>query len=170
MFHRPRTKICPEGWYYLLVTAVVFIGAMVKEVNLLLLLAGMMLGLLLFQLQALFVFLRGLTVQRKAPQAVCAGDLLAVSLRLNNTRKRFGSWAITVEEQIQREPNTPHLHNHHNHNHDKAISAAVFFPYVPVGGERSGTYRGRLIERGRYRLGPVRVSTRFPFGLFDRQI
>ena len=57
MFRRPHTTICREGWYYLLVTAIVFIGAMVKEVNLLLLLAGMMMGLLLFHWQVLFVSL-----------------------------------------------------------------------------------------------------------------
>ena len=31
---------------------------------------------------------------------------------------------------------------------------------------RQAAYRGRLARRGRYRLGPLRVSTRFPFGLF----
>ena len=103
MFHRPYTTICREGWYYLFITAIVFIGAMVKEVNLLLVLAGMMMGLMLFHWQAIVVSLKGLKLQRKAPQAVCAGDLLAVSLRLSNTRSRFGSWAVTVEEQIERE-------------------------------------------------------------------
>ena len=38
MFHRPNTTICREGWYYLLITAIVFAGAMAKEVNLLLVL------------------------------------------------------------------------------------------------------------------------------------
>jgi len=173
MFRRPHTTICREGWYYLLVMGIVFGGAMVKEVNLLLVLSGMMLGLVLFHWQALFVSLKGLKLERKAPQAVCAGDLLAVTLRLNNTRPRFGSWDITVEEQIQREPSvsgSSHNHHHNKDNHDKPIWTSVFFPYIPCGQERSGTYRGRLVQRGRYRLGPMRISTQFPFGLFCRTL
>ena len=175
MFRRPHTTICREGWYYLLVTAIVFIGAMVKEVNLLLLLAGMMMGLLLFHWQVLFVSLSGMKLERKAPQAVCAGDLLAVGLRLSNTRSHFGSWAVAVEEQIEREPGASGLNHgynyqHYGHNHDKPITTGVLFPYIPAGAERTGTYRGRLVERGRYRLGPMRISTRFPFGLFSRKL
>jgi hypothetical protein len=73
MFRRQHTTICREGWYYLLVTAIVFIGAMVKEVNLLLLLSGMMMGLLLFHWQVLFVSLSGMKLERKAPRAVRRG-------------------------------------------------------------------------------------------------
>lgn len=175
MFHRPNTTICREGWYYLFITAIVFVGAMVKEVNLLLVLAGMMMGLLFFHWHALFVSLKGLTLQRKAPQAVCAGDLLAVGMRLSNSRPRFGSWGVTVEEQIQRESATSgsnHYFNHqqHGYNHDKPITTSVLFPYIPAGQQRTGTYQGRLIRRGRYRLGPMRISTQFPFGLFCRKI
>jgi hypothetical protein len=46
----------------------------------------------------------------------------------------------------------------------------VLFPYVGAGQSRKGTYRGRLLERGLYRLGPLRASTRFPFGLFSRTV
>ena len=33
-----------------------------------------------------------------------------------------------------------------------------------------GSYRGALTRRGRYRFGPLRLTTRFPFGLFSRTI
>jgi uncharacterized protein (DUF58 family) len=175
MSRRPHTTICREGWYYLLVTAIVFAGAMAKEVNLLLLLSGMMMGLLVFHWQVLFVSLSGMKLERKAPQAVCAGDLLAVGLRLSNTRSHFGSWAVAVEDCIERDPGTsgPNQsknHQHNRQNRDKPITTGVLFPYVPAGEERTGTYRGRLVERGRYRLGPMRISSRFPFGLFSRKL
>ncbi len=175
MFRRPHTTICREGWYYLLITAIVFIGAIAKEINLLLLLSGMMMGLLFFHWQVLFVSLSGVKLNGKAPQAVCAGDLLAVSLQLNNTRAHFGSWAIKVEDQIEREPGGSGFspgqgRRHYRHNHDEPITTGVLFPCVPPGQERSGAYRGRLVERGRYRLGPLRISTRFPFGLFSRRL
>ncbi|MCC6124645.1 MAG: DUF58 domain-containing protein [Pirellulales bacterium] len=149
----------------------VFAGAMVKEVNLLLLLGGMMLGPLLFNWRAVHLTLKGLEFQRKSPHAVCAGDPLTVGMRLLNKRKHFSSWAITVEEQIQRQSDGAHNHSLWSHaNREKPSKTAVYFPYVPAGQERTGTYRGRLFERGKYELGPVRISTRFPFGLFGRTI
>ena len=44
------------------------------------------------------------------------------------------------------------------------ITAKTLFSYVPPG-EPTQSYRGRLMRRGRYRFGPLRSSTRFPFGL-----
>jgi uncharacterized protein (DUF58 family) len=175
MLRRSRTTICREGWYFLVITAIVFAGAIAKEINLLLLLSGMMMGLLIFHWQVLFVSLAGMKLKRKAPQALCAGDLLAVSLRLSNTRAHFGSWAIKVEDQIEREPNASNVGRgpawqQSRRNHDKAINTGVLFPYIPPGEERTGGYRGRLVERGRYRLGPLRISSEFPFGLFNRKL
>ena len=47
MLFRRQTTVCREGWYYLAIVALVFGGAVSKEVNLLLILAGMLLGGLL---------------------------------------------------------------------------------------------------------------------------
>ena len=79
MFLRRQTTICREGWYYLLILAVVFGGAMFKEVNLLLILAGMLLGPLLLNWQAVGTNLRGLRIERKLPPGLSAGDRLSVS-------------------------------------------------------------------------------------------
>ena len=51
MFRR-QTTICREGLYYLVITALVLGGAMLKEVNLLLILAGMLLGPMLLNWRA----------------------------------------------------------------------------------------------------------------------
>ena len=99
---RRQTTIHREGWYYLLIMAVVFGGALFKEVNLLLILAGMLLGPVLLNWQAVGTNLRGLRVERKLPRGLSAGDWLSVSLRLSNARRRLGVWAVVVEEQIQR--------------------------------------------------------------------
>ena len=91
------------------------------------------------------------------PQGVCAGDFLTVSLQLKNNRHRVGSFAMAVEERIE-------LDEEAGENH------VVYFPYVPAGQSRKQAYRGRLARRGRYRVGPSRVSTRFPFGLLRRTV
>jgi uncharacterized membrane protein YhaH (DUF805 family) len=71
---RRQIAIHREGWYYLLIVAVVFGGALFKEVNLLLILAGMLLGPVLLNWQAVGTNLRGLRVERKLPRGLSAGD------------------------------------------------------------------------------------------------
>jgi uncharacterized protein (DUF58 family) len=166
MTFRRQTTICREGWYYLAIIAVVFGGAFLKEVNLLLILAGMLLGPFLLSRRAVRANLRGVKVDRGLPLRIGAGDLLSVDLSLTNPRRRLGCWAVVIEEKIQRE--TSGRNNHQRP--PAALHPSVLFPFVPAGQSRKGVYRGRLVERGRYRFGPVRASTRFPFGLFLRTI
>ena len=159
---RPNTTLCREGWYYLAIMIVVFGGAMLKEVNLLLILAGMLLGPLLLNWQTVRVNLRGLKTKRKLPRGLCAGEPLSVNLVLTNTRPRLGCWGVVVEEQIRRETDAGRA--------SPPLRPNVLFPYVHTGQSRKGVYRGQLVERGRYRFGPLNLSTRFPFGLFSRTI
>lgn len=156
-----HTRICREGWYYLLVLGMVFVGAMLRDVNLLLVLAGILMGPVLLSWRAVALTLRGLEVERRLPQRICAGDLLVASIHLSNTRRRVGSWAVVVEEQIRCATDS---------RREKPIRTAVLFPYVPAGQSCKGVCRGRLPRRGRYQLGPLQVSTRFPLGLLRRTI
>jgi len=163
MTRKSRITISLEGWYYLLMLGMVCIGAVVGGVNLLLVLAGMLAGPLLFGWWAVSVALRGLEPRRKLPHDVCVGDLLVVHVRLTNTRQKRGCWAVVVEEQIRRAAAAPATKTQ-----TQTLRPRVLFSYVPAGESRDAVYRGRLDRRGRYELGPLRLSTRFPFGLFCR--
>ena len=147
---RPRTTIRREGWYYLLILAVVFGGAVFKEVNLLLVLAGMLLGPLLLNWEAVRTNLRGLCIERKLPPGLSAGDRLSVTLSLTNARRRLGAWTVVVEDQLRRVTTA----KGNEHGRPPPLRPSVLFPYVPAGESRKGAYRGRLAERGRYRFGP----------------
>jgi uncharacterized protein (DUF58 family) len=48
----------------------------------------------------------------------------------------------------------------------KPFEPAVYFEFIPKGETRRKTYAGRLPQRGRYGIGPLNVSTKFPFGFF----
>lgn len=159
MIMKRRTLICREGWFYLLVLAFVVAGALKREINLLLVIAGLMVGPLLFNWREVIASLRGLTVRRKLPDGICAGDLLVVDLTLTNTSRRYGSRAVVVEDQIRREngSSTP----------ERGRGEALFAS-VPPGGVRHLSYYGRMPRRGRYRFGPLKISTRFPLGLVRR--
>jgi uncharacterized protein (DUF58 family) len=158
MKKRLRTILCRESLYYLAVVGFVFGAAMVKEMNLLVLMTGMLLGPLLVSWRSGLVTLRGLQLRRRMPHGVSAGDLLAVSIDVTSKRRFSGSWAITVEDQIHREGT----------NGNGVLRPNVWVSYL--GGRQSCTqvYRGRLPRRGRYHFGPLTASTRFPFGLLRR--
>jgi len=158
---RSRTGVCREGLYYLLLAAFVFAGATLGDVNLLMLLAGMLVGPAWLSWRLVTKTLRRIAVRRHLPREVCAGDLLVVKLELTNSRRRLGSWAVVIEEEIRREGDG---------RRGEVFRPTAFFSYVPAGQTRERTYRGRLPQRGRYRFQVATVSTRFPFGLLRRTI
>jgi uncharacterized protein (DUF58 family) len=161
MTPRRRTAFTREGWQYLAIFLLVFFGALINDVNLLLILGGMLACPLLLSHHLAKHTLAGLAIQRRLPRAVCAGDLLVVQVAIVNSRRRVGAWILALEDTIQR------LGNGRASKRNGLVGKpSVLFPYVPARQTANGDYRGRLTQRGRYRLGPMRVSTRFPFGLF----
>jgi hypothetical protein len=164
-----------EGLQYFLIFASVFIAALANDINLLMILGAMLAGPLLLGHHLASFSLRGLVVERRLPKAVCAGDLLVVHLAISNTRRRVGSWILVLEEPIRRltgpalaggSAARAALSGRDAAGKGLVTETSVLFPYVPARQTCKGDYRGRLTQRGRYRLGPLRLSTRFPFGLF----
>lgn len=136
-------------------------GAMIRDINLLFILTGMMLGPLVLSLLLAQLTLRKLTFQRRIPEVVSANDLLIVSLSAVNTGKHAGSWGVVVEDQVRRDGNEP--------NQPRA-AVKTFFSHVPAGSRADSSYESRLRQRGRYRLGPLTATTRVPLGLIQASV
>ncbi len=156
MTQRQKTRICLEGWYYLFIVLFIMGGAVLGEVNLLVVLAGMMLGPFLFNWRFVQLTLRELHVTRRLPGRICAGDVLNVAVMAQNQRRRLTSWTVMVEDRLRRvsDVDTP-----------PPRVVRVVIPRVEVGQASSVQYRTVLKQRGRYAFGPMTVSTRFPLGL-----
>jgi uncharacterized protein (DUF58 family) len=151
--HR-RLAIAKEGWYYLLVMAFIVGGAMLREVNLLYILAGMMLGALVVNARVASFALKKFDVRRRLPARVFAGEKFTVTPWAENLRPRYTSWAITARDFIEREEPAR-----------TAIDVEVLFVQTPPGGRAKASYEAELPRRGRYHFGPIEISTRFPLGL-----
>lgn len=158
--HR-RSAICREGYQYLLLLVFTLGLGILLEANLLLVVAGMLFGPLLLNWRFAAKALRRVDVQRRVPQAVIAGEPLTIGIQLSNSRKRFGSWAVRVQDVIRREDRAKSW---------QSLKPELFFSRLHSGESRRLSYRACLPQRGRYRLGPIRVSTRFPFGLVKRTL
>ena len=161
MFGKSRISICREGLYYLVVLSFIVVGSIMREINLLVVIAGMMMAPLFINLRMAIATLHRLRVTRKLPGQICAGDLLVVDVAVTNGRKWLSSWALVTTDRIQREG---------SQGSDERQNVELFVPHVAPGETRSVSYRGRLMTRGRYRLGPLAVSTRFPLGLLRHTV
>ena len=158
--HR-QIRVAREGLFYTLVMLAVLSGAIVRQLNLLMLVGSVMAGLLLFAVLYGRFALRRMTVERKLPRQLHADQRLVVDVSLTNHRRWLGLWGIEVQDFVEREGTT---------QAGETVSAGVFFPAVGGGETRQVAYRGWLPRRGRYRFGPLRVSTRFPLGLIRHRV
>lgn len=158
---RSVTAMTREGVYFILILLFVFAASLFGDVNLLVVVAGMFVGILVLNWRLVVLTLTRLQLRRRFPSRVYAGEQLAVQVDLANQRRRGGSWAVNVHEQIEYE----------SRSGNQAIKPPVlFFSYVPAGQSRFRVYRARLPQRGRYRFARPSVSTRYPFGLCRRTV
>lgn len=160
MLPRRRTAICPEGWYYLGVMAFIIAGALLREINLLVLLFCLMLGPLLLNWRMAVAALKKINVDRAAPKTVTAGDAYVVNLHAENQRRHGSTWSMVVEDPIRRVGGSK----------EDSETSRVFFGRITPKSPLIKAYEARLPRRGRYRLGPLRLSTRFPLGLVRRSV
>jgi len=160
MAARRVVTICREGAYYIFVLAFIVGGATLRDINLLFILAGMMIGPLLFNWRFVVQSLRRLSISRRLPEQIFAGRPFRVEIRGQNDRRRLGSWMIVVDDCVQAEPSASE-----SRQRDPSPNATVVLPHVAAGGCGAAAYQVTLPHRGRYRFGPLRVSTRFPMGL-----
>lgn len=161
-----RSTITREGVYFLFVVLVVLIGSLVREINAMLLFAAFLCAPMVIAWRLGRRSLQKLSVQRRLPTQVFAGEPFIVHVETSNNlpRRRFAlsSWGIVVVDRIR-----PIRHDDGGTSIDEMpYEPAVYFEYIPVGQSVRKTYAGRLPRRGRYRIGSIQIQTRFPFGFF----
>ena len=80
MIQRRQITLCRESWYLIFVLGFVLCGAVFREVNLLVLVAGLMVGPVVFGWRLVAATLRRLEVRRRLLVRIGAGDPLVVDL------------------------------------------------------------------------------------------
>jgi uncharacterized protein (DUF58 family) len=153
---RYKTLFTFEGCCYLVIAGFILAGAMARQINLLMVLFGLLAGAFLVHWRLVRKMVRKIQLERRLPQSVSAGDLLVVEMAGVNHRRRLGAWALEVSDTIRRAG--PAKRN-------RPTQGRAMFTYVPPHDHRTTTYRGRLYQRGRYRFGPLVLTSRFPLGL-----
>jgi len=155
LFH-PRRTIKPtrDGWWCLLVAVGLGVAAINTGNNLLYLLVSALLALIVVSGILSEQAMRGLALTGIAPEEVYAGRPALFGASLSNRKRWLTSYSITVELLA---PAARAL---------ESGSRFIYFRRIEAGIERLATWEETLPRRGRHRLAGVRITTRFPFGLF----
>jgi uncharacterized protein (DUF58 family) len=141
-----------EGWWFLLATVLIGLGAVNAGLNLLFALWGMMLFLIVASGVLSELGLAGLEVRRAPPPVIHAKTPYLMGIALTNKKKRLPSFSIEVEDLIDGRP----------------IEKRCYFLKLPAGRTQETAYRHTIARRGRHRLSGLRLATKFPFGLVQK--
>ncbi|PYM07895.1 MAG: hypothetical protein DMD82_04405 [Candidatus Rokuibacteriota bacterium] len=149
-FRPPRT-IWPtrEGWWLLFAAVGLGFAAMNTGNNLLYLLVSMLLGLIVVSGILSERSMRGLRISMTMPGEIYAGRPALFGAAVVNRKPWAASYSITLE--ILGREARPRL---------------LYVPRLASGAEHFFTWEDVLPRRGRQQLAGVRITTRFPFGLF----
>lgn len=156
---RSRVVVPREGVGYLAIMLVLAVGALLGHRNMPLLVFGMMAGPFVFNGWVVHAMLRGVQVKRLAPDRAIAGQFTTVQLEVKNTKRWLASQLIEVSDRIL-------PLNQRGFKIEQEVG--VSFVRVPGRSVRTGRYRLLFPRRGKFRLGPIRLSSRFPMGIGER--
>ena len=141
-----------QGKLYTAVTLGVGLAAVNTGNNLLFLVLGLMLGLIIVSGILSELSLRGLEIRRSVPPTADAGVIFPVELSATNLKRFTSSFGIELRDEIDGVP----------------FRRRCFFLRIAPGESRAIAYRCEIESRGRSVFTHTVVSTRFPFGLFEK--
>lgn len=150
-----QRSICREGWYFLVILGFLLAGALLRQINLLILLFGALFALLLVHFRQGKRSLQDVQARRRLPRTVRAGEPFTTHWTLNLDRKHGAAWSLVIRDTW----------------HDdlgrglKEQESLTFCECVSAGSNSVVPCEGSIRDRGQYRVGPAEVSTRFPLGL-----
>ncbi len=188
-------KLTPEGWVYLVVLGFITVGAVLRNVNLLIVMAGMMYAPLLLNWRAGIRWLKSFRATRRLPKRIHAGELANVQWSCENVSFGMAAWNVVITDRITRLSDAQQTMR----SHVEEVSAnsegwqvrwfgeifsrfqrrmqlqtqsdiKVRFDRIASGNTEVQTYRTFFSQRGKYAVGAGQLSTTFPFSLIVSRI
>ena len=151
--HLPRTIWpTPLGWWFMGITLALGLVTFTAGVNLLYLMLAMMLSFLLCSGILSELTMRGLVIRQLPPRRIYAERPAPYRVHIRNAKRAIPSYALSVDQRVAGEGGRA---GHYLLKLSPGENA-VLEDSLTIG------------RRGRQRLPRVRVSTRFPFGLFTK--
>jgi uncharacterized protein (DUF58 family) len=180
-WHLPWSfRITRAGGIHLLIIFILSSAAINTGNNLLFLILATMLACIIVSGLVARSSLRSVSISMQVPENVFEGERVTIKVSLHNQKVLIPSFSITVEDtaaESQRSSSTLSRMTFWKRRRRASIegtrSKAVlqhpaYFPFVPPRETRTELVFQSFPRRGRYRLEGYQLSTRFPFGMFQR--
>jgi len=155
---RVTTRMTREGLQVAFMASFVLLGAVLRDVNLLIILAGTLLAILLVQWRVCSRTLYGLNSRRRLPRSIHARKPFDIELSITNPKRWLGSWLVLAHDRMillsKEDASVPVFQG-----------IALLFTSIPPNATRSQKYRCLAQRRGRYQFLGTELTTRFPMGL-----
>lgn len=146
-------KTTPFGWFFLAVTLGVGVSAINAENNLLYIVLGLLLGFIAASGMLSEMSLRGLAYECAYPDDPEAGKPFLYEIRIRNNKRSLPSFAVQIEDRAS----------------GKRLATSFVFR-IAAGETVTKAVQGQWSARGVVPLTDMRMSTRFPFGLFEKAV
>jgi uncharacterized protein (DUF58 family) len=150
--YRRRLSFTREGKVFVFVTLALGFAAVNTGTNLMYLVFGFMLSLIILSGVLSEHVLRKLRIVRRLPTRAFAGEPTLIEIGVENEKEKLVSYSVEITDQATDAPN----------------DRRCYFLKIPPGAEQSASYRRVVLQRGRLSFHGYRVSTRFPFALFEK--
>ena len=150
---RFRHRLTRLGIHFLFVATFAMVGGSIRGFNLLLVLAGFLVGALLVQWRTSRRAVESLVVARQIPSETFADIPFTINYRVSNLSRWLSVWMIRVDDHLQLG--------------DSELRSRFSCAIGAVGPlqNRSTHCKCMIARRGRYQLGPASLNTAFPFAL-----
>jgi len=143
-------RVTREGWWFIGVLFLIGIAAINTANNLLYLVAATLLSLIIISGILSRSTLRGLGAERSLVAQPVRGEPVIVRLTVSNRKRLLPSFSLVAEEVPT----------------EGLRAAPAYIMKLGPGGLAVTAAEYTFTRRGRFRLTGLRVTTRFPFGLF----
>ena len=151
-FQRRTLWPTAEGAQFLLLMLGILLAAVNTGNNLIYLLLAMMLSIIILSGILSEQSLRKVMMSRRFPRHLFAGKPFQLVVRLENQKRYFSSFSLQLRE-IWAHP-----------------VPEIYFPRISPCSSATQRLTLTFRRRGRYVLSGIRLSTRFPFGLFSKTL
>jgi uncharacterized protein (DUF58 family) len=147
-----RLRFTREGRIVVILAVGVGFAAINTGNNLLYLLLGWLLSFIIASGILSEMTLKRLTVERRPPPRIFAGEPFLMEVVIENAKKNRASFSIEVEDLVGTTP----------------LDKRCYFLKIPAAKSQRTSYRHTFIRRGLYTLNGYRLATKFPFALFRK--
>lgn len=172
--------ITTQGILYLATIILLSLAALSSSNNLLLIVLVSMISAFVVSSVFSWSSLKQVSLSLQVPENVFEGERVPVKVSIRNTKRFFPSFSICVED-VERRPAIASIpvfkirivrkskgRQAAEKPDPEGFHPCAYFPILRPGETHSELTVQSFPSRGRFRLEGLRVSTRFPFGLFRR--